>query len=677
MPAEPLLAAHRNSCLEGSGEASELAMAEALLRRGECGRAQGLLLQACGRSPHSAVLWNALGRARAAAGDWPGALGAYAEAGRLAPEDLAAALVRGEMARRAGIGEAECERLALAAAANPLDVTALAARGVLLHALGQEGEGIDALAAAAVLAPESAEIHALLGRRLAEAERLAEADRELRRAIALGHPEEAELRNVLGAVLMRRYRHAEAYDVLASLLAEFGEQVVPLCNLASAATSLGRQEESEALLARAARLGPTLTLPSRILCNTLPYRDGVRGGEFLATARAHAARLPRGPVPTFANPPDQARCLRVGLLSGSLRVHPVGWLTVAGFEALDPSQFTLIGLPQRTTPDAIAARFRAAAAEWCEVGRLDDAGLAAEIRALAIDIVIDLGGYGDSGRMPALAYRAAPVQVKWVGMQNHSTGLQEMDWFLTDRWQTPDGFEHLYSERLLRLPDGYVCYSPPPYAPEVGDLPAFATGAVTFGCFNNLAKITPRVIATWAEILRRVQGSRFLLKTHQFAEAPVVEAVSAAFERHGIGADRLILAGASPHREFLAEYNRIDLQLDPFPYSGGLTTCEALWMGVPTLTLPGETFCSRHSLSHLCNVGLTDWVASDLDDYVALAVAKAGDLTGLQSLRKGLRARVAASPLCDAPRFGRGLAAALRFAWSDWCSKSSTPSHAQ
>ncbi|MGH7079482.1 MAG: tetratricopeptide repeat protein, partial [Acetobacteraceae bacterium] len=211
------------------------------------------------------------------------------------------------------------------------------------------------------------------------------------------------------------------------------------------------------------------------------------------------------------------------------------------------------------------------------------------------------------------------------------------------------------------------CYSPPPYAPEVTELPALASGVVTFGCLNNLAKITPAVIRSWSRILARVDGSRLVLKTHQFDEAPIRAEVTAAFARHGIGAERLILAGASPHRDFLAEYNHVDLQLDPFPYSGGLTTCEALWMGVPTVTLPGETFASRHSLSHLSNVGLGDWVAGDLDEYERLAVAKAGDLALLARLRRELRTRVARSPLGDAQRFGRSLAQALRFAWREWC----------
>ena len=295
------------------------------------------------------------------------------------------------------------------------------------------------------------------------------------------------------------------------------------------------------------------------------------------------------------------------------------------------------------------------------------APLAQRIRELGIDVLIEMSGYGDRGLIAACADRPAPVQVKWVGMQNHSTGLAEIDWIITDRWETPTGHEAFYSERLLCLPDGYVCYSPPPYAPDIVPLPALARGHVTFGCFNNTAKITPLVIATWARVLGAVPGSRLMLKAHQFAETSTMERFLAAFAAHGIAGDRLELRGGSPHRDLLAQYNEIDIVLDPFPYSGGLTTCEALWMAVPTVTVPGETFASRHSASHMSNAGLADWVVADLDAYVARAIDAARDVPGLAALRARMRAQVRASPLCDAPRFGRNLGAALRRAWHDWC----------
>jgi predicted O-linked N-acetylglucosamine transferase (SPINDLY family) len=259
------------------------------------------------------------------------------------------------------------------------------------------------------------------------------------------------------------------------------------------------------------------------------------------------------------------------------------------------------------------------------------------------------------------------VQVKWVGMQNHSTGLAEIDWMLTDRWETPEGYERFYTEKLLRLPDGYVCYSPPPYAPDVVPLPALSRGHLTFGCFNNTAKITQAVLATWARVLRAVPDARLVLKAHQFGEPATTASFAAAFAALGIAPDRLELRAGSPHRSLLAEYGDIDVVLDPFPYSGGLTTCEALWMGVPTVTMPGETFASRHSASHMSNAGLADWVVANEAAYVARAAAAAADLPALAALRAGLREQVRRSPLCDAPRFGHNLGAALRHAWREWC----------
>jgi protein O-GlcNAc transferase len=396
----------------------------------------------------------------------------------------------------------------------------------------------------------------------------------------------------------------------------------------------------------------------------------VMGEPMLAAMRACSDALPRTPLPACQNNRDPNRPLVVGLLSGALRAHPVGYLTVAGFESLDPDQFTLVCLAQNTAQaDPITRRYRTAAPEWIEVDTLSDLAITELARAKDVDILIDLGGYGDAARMTACANRLAPVQIKWVGSQAHSSGLAEMDWFITDRWETPDGFDRFYSEKLLRLRDGYICYSPPTHAPDVVEPPGLPDGFVTFGCFNNLAKVTPKVLQTWARILNRVPRSRMILKTHQFSDGPTADDFRARFAALGIDGGRIELRGSSGHRAFLAEYGHVDVVLDPFPYSGGLTTCEALWMGVPTITLPGEIFASRHSASHLSNAGLADWVTGSIDEYVAMAVARAADLPALAELRAGLRERVRNSPLCDAPRFGHSLGAALRHAWHAWCSE--------
>lgn len=644
-----------------------LARGTGLLTRGEPHDAVALLLRSCGLAPESAEAWHALGIALARDGAPLRALGALGRAHRLAPRSLDYALRRAEVAHMAGVGDAELSRLADDAMDDPLNPAPLAASGLLMHRLGRHAEGADALEAACALAPEDAALWAMFGGVLARGHQLARAEAAMRRALAL-NPANHGLRHDLGVVLMRMHRFGSARTELVAVRDARGSDPTLLCNLANATLCLGRQDEALEIARQATDLAPDNPLAHRAVVNTLPYTPDVSAAGLLAALRDCAATLPREPRPyAFANQPDPDRRLRVGLLSGMLKTHPVGWLTIAGFEALDPAQFALVGLAETMPNDPLSRRFRAVAGEWCPIGALDDMALATAARALGIDILIDLGGYGDVGRLSACALRLAPVQVKWVGMQNHSTGVAEMDWFIADRWETPSALAHTYSERLLRLPDGYVCYSPPAHAPDVTPLPAHQVGHITFGCFTNLAKVTPRVVAAWATILGQVPAARLVIKSHAFADDDAAARVRAAFAAHGIASERIDLRGPSPHRTFLAEYGGIDIALDPFPYTGGLTTCEALWMGVPTVTLPGETFASRHSLSHLSNVGLGDWAANDLAGYVALAAGKARDLDALAALRAGLRAEVKASPLCDAPRFGAGLGAALRRAWCAWC----------
>ena len=623
-------------------------------------------LRRCVDHPDDVAGWLALAERLARAGEAREADQAYAQADRLMGDPVGFAMVRAEAAVAAGAGARELDRLLALTGADPLSVPGWAAMATVLERSGRRAEAIDALEAAVALDPCARRPVALLGALLARSGRLREAEAALRSARALD-PDNALLANDEAAVLLRLHRPSEARDALRALALRDPPETHVLCNLSGATVVLGLQDEAIAVARSAIALDPGSMQAWRGLCNALPYRDGTTGADLLTALRDCALRLPREPAPAWSNVPVPGRRLRLGLLGGSLREHPVGWLTVAGFEALDPARFELIVFAQADCGDAIARRFRAIAAEWHAVDGLEDADLATLARARNIDVLIDLGGYGDNARMAATVRRLAPVQVKWVGMQYHSTGIPEMDWFITDRWQTPSGHAPLYSERLLRMPDGYVCYSPPADAPDVESLPASLQDYVTFGCFNNLAKVTPRVIQTWARVLHLVPGSRMILKMQPFRDPAVCDRVRAAFAGHGIAAERLELRPGSAHRAFLAEYGDVDIVLDPFPYSGGLTTCEALWMGVPVVALAGGFFAARHSVSHLSNVGLADWVADDVDGYVALAVARAGDVAALAALRAGLRARMAASPLCDARRFGRNLGAALRGAWTEWC----------
>jgi predicted O-linked N-acetylglucosamine transferase (SPINDLY family) len=303
-------------------------------------------------------------------------------------------------------------------------------------------------------------------------------------------------------------------------------------------------------------------------------------------------------------------------------------------------------------------RFQAAATEWRDVIGISDERLAKQIRADGIDILFDLAGHTAHNRLLVFARKPAPIQITWIGYEG-TTGLAAMDYLLADRHVVPEGTEHYYRERVLRMPDGYLCYDPPEAAPPVGPPPSSTKGYATFGSFNNPAKITAEVVAVWAEILRRAPNSRLTLKFRGLGDPTVKRRYLDLFASHGVAPQRLELLPWSPHAEHLAAYQQVDVALDPFPFSGSATTCQALWMGVPVITCPRETFASRHSLSHLSNVGLTETIARDFDEYVELAVSLTGDRPRLAALRAGLRQRMAASPLCDGKRFAANLASIL------------------
>jgi predicted O-linked N-acetylglucosamine transferase (SPINDLY family) len=257
-----------------------------------------------------------------------------------------------------------------------------------------------------------------------------------------------------------------------------------------------------------------------------------------------------------------------------------------------------------------------------------------------------------------------------------TSGIDAMDYLITDRFHSPEGAEELFSEMLVRLPNGYTCYRPPDYAPPVLELPARANGFVTFGCYNNLSKITPDVIALWAELLTRVPTARLRLQTAGLNDAETQQRYRTWLQNRDVEWGRVDLHGEAPYTRLLGNYSLLDVALDPFPYSGGLTTCESLWMGVPVVTLTGHTFCGRHSTSHLSNVGLEELVARDRSEYLDLATGLATDLPRLEAIRRSLRSRMTASPLCDGPRQTRNLEAAYRHMWRDWCATSTSESFA-
>ncbi len=339
--------------------------------------------------------------------------------------------------------------------------------------------------------------------------------------------------------------------------------------------------------------------------------------------------------------------LRVGLLSGNFRRHPVGFLALPILEALDQTKISILTYANQTVSDEVTARFRTLSDHWKTVAHLNDQTLLDMIRDDRLDVLLEMSGHAVGHRLPVLAERAAPVQIKWVGGQYATMGVEAIDYFLSDPVETPPECEHLYSETVLKLPVTYAGYKAPSYAPGVSALPALSNGWVTFGSLNKINKINDLTIELWATCLNAVPDSRLLLTADGFGDASTIARCQKKFAASGIAPSRLDLRATAPHEDALATYNEIDIALDPHPYSGCLTTCEALWMGVPVLTWPGKTFAGRHSASFLTTVGLRDWIADGPEDYVRVLTDKCSDLSALNDLRLGLRDRVAASPLCD------------------------------
>ncbi|HEY2412190.1 MAG TPA: tetratricopeptide repeat protein [Pirellulaceae bacterium] len=354
--------------------------------------------------------------------------------------------------------------------------------------------------------------------------------------------------------------------------------------------------------------------------------------------------------------------LRLGFVSDGFGRGPTGAMVLPVLEALEKSACTVVCYSDGFVDDEYTARFRQRADIWREAQAFRTEFLVKAIREDEIDVLFDLTGH-TGNCLPTFNQKPAPIQVSWFGYVG-TTGLREMDYLLADRFHVQPGEENWYSEKVLRMPNGYACFGPPKYAPAVGALPALNSDGVTFGCFNAPAKFNPQILDAWSSILAQQPNSRLFLKFRGLDDSGLQARLSGEFAQRGIAPGRLLFEGNSPHAELLACYNRVDIALDTQPYSGGVTTCEALWMGVPVITFPGKTFAGRHSLSHLTNAGFSQFVADDLSGYVNLAVDWAKRLDELAMIRSQMRDQVRQSPLCDAPRFARDFLAVLKGAWN-------------
>ncbi len=436
----------------------------------------------------------------------------------------------------------------------------------------------------------------------------------------------------------------------------------------------GRPQEAVALYREAlAGYAQAADLYSNLLL-TMQYAGGYTQAESLAEHLEYA-RCFEAPLMkewhAHPNARDPGKRLKIGYVSPDFKAHAVAFFIEPVLAHHDHVRMEVCCYCNHTVSDAVTVRLKSLVEQWHDISAIDDVRLAEQIREDGIDILVDLAGHTAGGRLQTFARKPAPVQVTWLGYPC-TTGLAAMDYRITDVHADPAGVsEANYSETLFRLPDTFDCYAPPCDAPEVGVLPAIAQGYVTFGSFNNLAKLSAEVRALWAQVLLAVPGSRLLLKSVPLADTATRQRLIGDFAEYGVGEERLILAVAeATHFSHLNRYHEVDIGLDPFPYNGVTTSFEAMWMGVPVVTLAGSSFISRMGVTMLTNLGMTELIADTPQGYVAIAARLAGDIDRLAALRAGLRDRMANSPLTDARRFTLNLENAYREMWAKWCSKS-------
>ena len=548
--------------------------------------------------------------------------------------------------------------------------------GNALRSLKQFEDAVACFQIALQLKPDHAQAHNNLGCALLDLGQRDGAIANYRKALQ-SDPDYAEAHYNLGTVLNELNQLEEAAASLRIASQINPDYVEAHSNLANALTDLGRFDDAIASYRRTLQIKPDFFEAHSNFLFTYNYLPDHPPAILLDEAKHFGNMVAQKahPYAEWPNIPDPDRRLRIGLVSGDFRNHPVGFFFEGILKALaanNASRMELIAYTNFPHSDKLTERIKTSFQGWHSVVGVSDENLARRIREDGIDILIDLSGHTAHNRLPMFAWKPAPVQVSWLGYFA-TTGVAAIDYLIADPWSLPASEESQFVEKIWRLPESRFSFTPPDANVEVSPLPSLENGYITFACFNNLSKINDAVVALWARVLHAVPESRLFLKSLQLDDATVRRGVLARFAAHGINEGRMHLEGFTARAEYLRTYHKVDIALDPFPYTGGATSAESLWMGVPVLTLSGERFIARQGVGLLMNAGLPDWIAVDADDYVARAVNHTKDLQRLATLRRQLRQQVLHSPVFDAPRFVRHFEAALRGMWAAWCSQRQAP----
>jgi predicted O-linked N-acetylglucosamine transferase (SPINDLY family) len=546
--------------------------------------------------------------------------------------------------------------------------------GNILREIRRFGEAVGSYQNALAVKPENTAVHNNLGLVFKELGRFNDAIASYHRALTI-EPQSAQVHANLGTVLREVGRLDEAFNSYQSALTIKPDFAEAHNNFGNVLKDLGKLEEAVASYQTALTLKPYFPEAGRKLLLVMLYVSGLSHEEIftahLRFSKNHARLISRSEE-NFTNEPISNRRLRVGYLSSDFRDHPVGYNIQPLLHFYDRGTLEVYCYSDVPRPDAITEKFRYRVDHWHSIIGKSDAEVVRMVRADEIDILICLAGHFDRNRPLFCAHRAAPVQVSYHDAT--TSGLEEMDYLLTDDFLNPPDTKELFTEELHRLPVFYQ-WMPIDDAPPVEPLPARQIGFITFGSFNNPSKVNEKVISLWSEVLKTFSTSRLLLKyKNWYDQLSLRHSMVERFAAHGIEEDRVTFAVTlDTFSEHLGHYSNVDIGLDPFPFNGVTTTFQALWMGVPVISLAGQTLRSRTTGSILHHLGLNELVVNTPEAYVACAADLAGNLVRLETLRTTLRERITTSPLCDAPAYAHSVEAAYRDMWRKWCAGPNPP----
>ena len=535
--------------------------------------------------------------------------------------------------------------------------------GAVLKDLGQLDAALESYRRLLQIKPDFAEAHNTLAIILRELGQFNDAIASHRRALEI-KPDYAEAHSNLGNALKDLGQLDAALASYRRALEIKPDYAGAHTNLGNALQAIGNHDEAMASYRLALEFKPDDSVMFSNLLFALNHTTHTPA-YCLEEARKYGRMVGKKVKSRFSDwqSVDHPERLRVGLVSGDLRKHPVGYFMEGLLAHINPARIELVAYPTQSREDELTAHVRPYFSTWKPLYGLSDEAAARLIHADGVNVLLDLSGHTEHNRLPVFAWKPAPVQVSWLGLPA-TTGVTEMDYVLGDPYAIPTEYENHFSEAVWRMPESCLCLALPSSAMNVAPLPALSMGYVTFGSFNNLTKMNDSVVAVWARLLKSVPDSRLLLKTKPLNDIVVCEKIRQRFASCGIDPDRLLLCGVLASRDdHLAMYNKIDIALDTFPYPGVTTSVEALWMGVPVLSMRGDRFLSSTAGSIAHNAGLPDWIATDEDEYVAKAVEQAANMERLATLRAGLRQQVLVSPLFDSKRFARNFEDAL---WGMW-----------